>query len=268
MKTLPTRNLFGLDFVAVDDVSTVADSLLTDAERRAPGWTCVVTPNVDHLVRYERSPVDAAVARASTTVLPDGMPIVWASRLLGEPLPSRLTGSDLFSVMWPRWIADLTPVLVVASNEDVAARLRQEHPAAVTLVPPVFDESDDSQIAGLAVEIDEEARRVGARFVVIGISMPKHHRLASRLEKLWTGLDSPTPTVMLLGASAEMYLGLTSRAPVWMQRSGLEWLHRLFSDPRRMAKRYLVDDVAFLGIVRRAWLGSRREHRGRRGPRG
>lgn len=79
------------------------------------------------------------------------------------------------------------------------------------LVPPLFDESDDESIANLAKAIEDESSRVDARFVVIGVSMPKHHRLAARLERMWSGIDRPTPTVMLLGASAEMHLGATSR---------------------------------------------------------
>ena len=258
MNALLVRTVFGLDFVAADGVTAVADLLQAEVARRRPGWRCVVTPNVDHLVRYERFPVEAEVAASATTVLPDGMPIVWASRLLGEKLPARLTGSDLFAELWPRWTADLTPVVVVASTDEVAAGLEHEHPRAATLVPPMFDESDKGQLTGLATAIDEVSRRVDARFVVIGLSMPKHHRLAAELERLWRGLDRPTPTVMLLGASAEMYLGVTGRAPEWMGRAGLEWVHRLATDPRRMAKRYLVDDTAFVGIVFRAWRAARR----------
>ncbi|MEI2697300.1 MAG: WecB/TagA/CpsF family glycosyltransferase [Microthrixaceae bacterium] len=258
MHALPVRTVFGLDFVASDGVTAVADALDAEADRREPGWRCVVTPNVDHLVRYQRFPLEAEVAASATTVLPDGMPIVWASRLLGDPLPARLTGSDLFAEMWPRWTAERTPVVVVAATDDVAAGLASQHPGAAMLVPPLFDESDDESIANLAKAIEDESSRVDARFVVIGVSMPKHHRLAARLERMWSGIDRPTPTVMLLGASAEMHLGATSRAPGWMRRSGLEWLHRLASDPRRMARRYLVDDVAFVGIVFRAWLAERR----------
>lgn len=254
---LPTRRLFGLDFVADGDIESLVEALIDEDGRAPRGWRCTVTPNVDHLVRYERNPLEAEVARAATVVLPDGMPIVWAGKLLGRPLRSRLTGSDLFAALWPELAARSIPAVVIASNDEVAAGLSAEHPGARMIVPPRFEVGDEAAVTALIDEVVAACDEIGARFVVVGISMPKHHLVAHHLERRWQDRDF-VPMVMLLGASPNFHLGITQRAPRWMQRFGLEWLHRLASDPKRMARRYLVDDPRFAGILWREWRAARR----------
>lgn len=247
--THATRHLFGCDFVTGATIEQLADELLRDASGPRRPWSCTVTPNVDHLVRYDVHDAEFDVARHATLVLPDGMPIVWASRWLGRPLERRLAGSDLFAALWPRIARQGVPTVVVASSDEVADGLRAEFPAARFVVPPFFDPDDDAAVDAVVDRIVEECAAVEARFLFIGVSMPKHHLLAARLRDRWSGADCPH--VLLVGASADFYLGLAARAPGWMQRSGLEWLHRLLSDPRRMARRYLVDDPRFIGLVLR-----------------
>jgi N-acetylglucosaminyldiphosphoundecaprenol N-acetyl-beta-D-mannosaminyltransferase len=245
---LRVEHLFGLDFVADASINDIVELLLEEPPRN--GWNCVVTPNVDHLVRYERFAEEAEAARHSTLVLPDGMPIVWASRILGRRLAGRLTGADLFAALWPRLVEAGTPTVVVASSAKVAARMQASNQAVHCLVPPQFDVGDHEQLDSIADWVAERSRAYHARFVVIGVSMPKHHRIANRLRARLDGVDAP-PTVLLLGASPDFALGLTPRAPSWMQRLGIEWVHRLLLDPRRLAKRYLIDDAAFLRLVLR-----------------
>jgi len=260
---LPTRQLFGLDFVADGDIGAVVRHLLAEDVDPPRGWRCTVTPNVDHVVRYDANALEAEVARDATVVLPDGMPIVWAGRLLGRPLRSRLTGSDLFTALWPELAARSIPAVVVASGTDVAEGLLAEHPGARMVVPPRFDVDDDAAVAAVVEDVVAACAQVGARFVVVGVSMPKHHLIAHHLRRRWDGA-SPAPMVLLLGASPDFHLGLTRRAPAWMQRWGLEWLHRLAGDPRRLARRYLVDDPRFLGILWRELRAGRRGEVGAR----
>ncbi|MGH9270392.1 MAG: WecB/TagA/CpsF family glycosyltransferase [Ilumatobacteraceae bacterium] len=261
IRNLPTERLFGLDFVTLATIDDVAARLLDASGDRVADWRCVVTPNVDHLVRYQRHPAEAETAATSFVVLPDGMPIVLASRLLGRPLTARLPGSDLFGALWPVLAAESVPVVAVAPNEAVAAELEATYPGARSVIAPMFDVDDEPAVSALLDEIEAAVGEHRARVLVIGVSMPKHHLIASRLRQRWAGEYCDKPIVMLLGASPELALGLTRRAPKWMQRAGLEWLHRLLLDPRRMAKRYLVDDVAFIPLVWREW-----RQRGRRPP--
>ena len=231
----------------------IVEVLLADESARSTGWRSVVTPNVDHLVRYEHDARAAEVARNAWLTLPDGMPIVWASRLLRQPLARRLAGSDLFAELWPVLAQRTIPTVVVAATDEVADRLRAEHAELRAIVAPQFSVSDDDVVDQLVEAIVDQCADVGARFLFIGVSMPKHHLLASRLAERWVDTAQASPVVLLVGAAADFYLGLAVRAPQWMQRTGLEWVHRLARDPRRMARRYLVDDVRFVGIVWREW---------------
>jgi len=254
---LATQHVFGLDFVSDATVDTVALHLELDMARRERPWRCVVTPNVDHLVRYRRNPVEWEVARHAFVVLPDGMPIVWASRLVGRPLRSRLTGTDLFTTMWPTLAERSIPTVVVSPDDAVAAGLARGHHELTCIVAPMFQVDDSVVVAQLVDAIVEAVDRRSARFVFIGISATKACILASQLRTRWSEPGATGPIVLLLGAAPEFFLGHAPRAPRWMQRAGLEWLHRLAHEPVRLARRYLVDDVRFLGLVWREWRRSR-----------
>lgn len=252
--TTPTQTIHGLDFVSEATVEELTDHLLSEAtDDASTGWRCVITPNVDHIVRYHRNPREAAVADRATLVLPDGMPIVWTSRLVGRPLRQRLTGSDLFTLFWPRLGREAVPVVVVAPSDQAVTGLLTDHPSALGVVPPMFDVDDDEAVASVVDQVAEAEDQVSARFVLILLSMAKCHVLADRLAVRWAGRSGPLPTVMLLGASADFHVGLQKRAPAWMRRAGLEWLHRLAGDPRRLARRYLFDDPLYVVLAWREW---------------
>lgn len=246
-----TEALFGLDFISDASIPEIATWLADAGNEHTPSWRCLVTPNVDHVVRYDRYPHEAAVAATAFAVLPDGMPIVWASRLLGRPLAGRLTGADLFTDWWSRVRRSATPVVVVAPNQTVADGLAAEHTGARFVVPGVVDVGDERAVAALIDEIATSCEEAGARFCVVGLSMAKHHLVAARLSERWKADYRDAPIVMLLGASPELHLGLTRRAPTWMQKAGLEWFYRFAREPRRLFKRYFVDDVKFASLVLR-----------------
>ena len=252
---LATERLFGLDFVAASTIDEVGSEILREIAHPTASWLCVVTPNVDHLVRYAKAEVEFDVARRATFILPDGMPIVWASRLLRRPLRSRLAGSDLFPVVWRALARDRISTVVVAPSQDVADLLGDEHPRLRSIVPPMFDADDALALTQIVDQIARAVDESQARTVIIALSTSKSHLLVSGLQQRWSSPSVVSPMVLLLGASPMFYLGLTKRAPEWMRRMGLEWLHRLLHDPRRLAKRYLVEDTMFVRLVWRDWRG-------------
>lgn len=243
-----TEHLFGLDFVADATIEQLVEHLIS-AARPEPLWRSVVTPNVDHLVRYREHPSEAEVAERAWMLLPDGTPIVWSSRLLRKPLHSRLTGSDLFAQLWPRLVTDRIPVVVVSPNAEVSEKLEAEHDLCRCVDPPFFDVDDVDALDRLVDDIDRAVGETDAAFVFVCLSQPKTHAMGERLRVKWGDPLVRQPIVMLIGAAAEFYVGVRDRAPAWMGRMGLEWLHRLAGDPRRMARRYLVDDLAFVPIL-------------------
>lgn len=254
---LRRSRLFGLDFVDAPDLRPVLDAMLNGA-----GWTgseglpVLVTPNVDIVVQlHQRSPGPVAeLYRRAQYVLPDGMPIVAASRLLRSPLSARLTGSGLFELLWPALAARQRPTLVVCASTAIGRRLGQEAPAARFVTPPVFDAADPVAIDEVVGDMLAEASAgPPPAFVLLGLGHPKDAQLAHRLIERWPAELGPLPLCCCLGGSFAMYTGLKRRAPRWMQDAGLEWFYRFLQEPRRLFRRYFVRDTAFFGIVLRAY---------------
>jgi len=248
-------DLFGLPFVDAATIDEVARLILSDADRGDHRHPVVVTPNTDLVVQLldADDPAVLEFVAGSWCVLPDGQPIVWASRYLGTPLRSRLTGSDLFAQLWPELAATARPAVVLAASDTIRDGLVAEHPLARVLVAPDIDVSDLAQVRAIAHRCAEEVAASTARIVVLGLGHPKDVLIARELLAflLLVSGDRP-PTVLCLGASAELHLGLRRRAPLWVQRMGGEWLFRFVQEPRRLFHRYFIRDVAFLRIVRNA----------------
>src|SRR4029450_8932301 len=213
-------------------------------DRRNGG--AVFTPNVDHIVKAERdSDFRRAYSRADLC-LGDGMPLVWASRLLGSPLPEKVSGSDLVLPLirmaaerrWRVYLLGGAPGVA----EAVAERLNRDLGAQIVGTDaPVVDvagTSDDSE------QTLERLRAASPDVALVAFGAPKQELWIERFR------DRIRPTVAIgVGGSLDFVAGTVKRAPAWMSRAGLEWLFRLVQEPRRMWRRYLVEDPAFIAIV-------------------
>lgn len=242
-------SLFG---IAIDNL-TMAETidaigrLLKEGRRRH----FVVTPNVDHVVRlqwdtaFRNAYADAAIACA------DGMPLIWASRLLGQPLKERVTGADLLPAVCGMAAASGASVYLLGGQEGVgelaAKNLSARYPGlkiAGTYSPPLGFERDPEEQRRIAARIN----RARPDILAVGLGAPK--------QELWTAAHRhhlDFGVALCIGAAADFAAGTLERAPRWMQQHGLEWLWRLAREPKRLWKRYLVDDMAFAGIVAREW---------------
>lgn len=250
--------LFGLPLVAANSLEPVLDQILAGSTPPEGLEPLVLTPNVDIVVHLDanRDRVEADLFRRAQYCLPDGAPIIAASRLLRRPLGARLAGSDLFAELWPRIVTEQVPTVVVASSEVVAQALADDDPLADFVVPPMFDGDDPAAVGAVADQLIEAARRIRPRLVLVGVGNPKDARVIGAMVDRWDTDIGPMPVSMGLGASFALHLGLQKRAPRWVQRIGLEWFHRFAQEPRRLFRRYFIDDVAFVPIVWREWRGA------------
>jgi N-acetylglucosaminyldiphosphoundecaprenol N-acetyl-beta-D-mannosaminyltransferase len=221
----------------------------------------VVTPNVDHLVQYRRDPAYRSACDAAALRLADGMPIVWASRLLGRPLPARVAGSDLLPALSEMAARRGDAIFLLGGADGVAERAAERLAArfprlriAGTWAPPAGFEpvGDAAEDAVRAVN----AARPSVLFV--GLGAPKQELWVHRY---WDRLG--TTVAVCCGAAIDFAAGTRARAPVWMQRTGLEWSWRLAREPGRLWKRYLVRDAAFVGIFLTEWWSVRSRTFGR-----
>ncbi len=211
----------------------------------------IITVNVDVArLAARRRDLAELIARGSLVVA-DGMPIVWAARASGQAVPERVTGSSLVYSLSAAAAADGRSVFLLGGAEGVpekaAATLLERSPGlrvAGAYSPPFgFDSSPE--------EVQRTARTVTAAapdLVLVGLGFPKQERLIERLRA-----DSPATWYLACGGGIAMAAGVTPRASGLMQRLGLEWAHRLLLEPRRLAGRYLRDDLPFAaGLLARA----------------
>ena len=212
----------------------------------------VATANVDHVIEALGDVEFRRIYQALDLVVVDGVPLLWAARFLGRPLIERVNGTDLFVRLCAHASRRGYRVFFLGAAPGVAVRaarrLRRRHPALQivgTYAPPFGFDTDD----GENQRIVEMVRQARPDILFVGLGAPKQEKWAYRhLEELGV------PVTIGVGASFEYVAGETSRAPRWMQRSGLEWLYRVLSQPGRYWKRYLVRDVQFFPLLLREKL--------------
>jgi N-acetylglucosaminyldiphosphoundecaprenol N-acetyl-beta-D-mannosaminyltransferase len=240
------------------DAVTFAEALERIADLvhgRAGG--AVFTPNVDHIVKAERHADFRSAYSHADLCLADGMPLIWASRLLGSPLPEKVSGSDLMRPLMRlaserRWRVYLLGGAHGVA-EEAAEKLTRE--LGVTIVGIDSPLVGPDGIGDRSEQTLEALRAASPDLVLVAFGAPKQELWIDRFS------DQLGPAVTIgVGGSLDFIVGRIRRAPAWMSRAGLEWLFRLLQEPRRMWRRYLVEDPAFIAIVartRRRAIGGR-----------
>lgn len=205
----------------------------------------VFTPNVDHVVTVEKNPEFAQAYERASLSLPDGMPIVWASKLLGQPLKERVAGADLILPLMERATRKTWRVYMLGAGPGVADKAADIVRArfgtnVVGTSSPMVKLDDAAQLDGIVAEL----KAAKPHLVLMALGAPKQELLIDRIN------DRIRPAVSLgIGAGLDFIAGTVKRAPPFFQRSGLEWAYRLAQEPGRMWRRYLVNDPLFLKIV-------------------
>lgn len=238
-----------VDALAFDDAIASVRELVHRGEGGA-----IFTPNVDHVVMADRHVGLRRAYRRADLSFADGMPLVWTSRLLGQRIPEKLSGSDM-----------IVPIVQLAAKENWGVYLlggMPGDPGAAQLAADRFRERFGVRIVGIDPSMvsmdggrdgdDDVLQRVRAAkpdLVFVALGAPK--------QELWIArhLDEIRPAVAIgIGASLDFVSGHITRAPRWVSNAGFEWAFRLAQDPRRLWKRYLVRGPRFVGILWRTAL--------------
>jgi N-acetylglucosaminyldiphosphoundecaprenol N-acetyl-beta-D-mannosaminyltransferase len=238
----PARvSLLGLPLDRVSEDELI-DRVLEGVKARRGGWICPV--NLDVLRKVTRDASLQQLVKRADLVVADGMPLVWASKIQGRALPERVAGSSLVMTLPAAAAGTDTTFFLLGGDpgvaESAAQRLIGDHAGlrlAGTYCPPVGFEDDPAELARIEAAIDDSKPDV----VFVALGFPKQDRLID-------GLRSSRPAMWFLscGISLSFVSGDVQRAPVWIQRLGLEWLHRLAQEPRRLARRYLIEGFPFM----------------------
>lgn len=208
----------------------------------------VVTPNVNHAVLHQHHQEFARAYAAADLVLADGAPLVALSRLLGRALPERVAGSDLVPRLFERAHSERPiKIFLLGARAEVserAARLSETRWPGVKVVgrnsPPLGFETSRSENSRILAEIGAARPDV----LIICLGAPKQELWVHRHRE-----EIRAKVALCVGATIDFIAGEKRRAPVWMRRSGLEWMHRMASEPRRLGGRYVRDGLALPGMV-------------------
>ncbi len=233
-------NLRGVEIDALTQRGVI-DRVMAQLTQCRGGW--IVTVNLDHMRRCAKQPDYAAMVAQADIVVADGMPLVWAAKVQGTPLPERVAGSDLVSSIAEAAAAYGKSLYLLGGNPGTAAAaadvLRSRYPALTivgTHCPPFGFEHDDAEM-NLIRDLLSEAQ---PDIVYVALGSPKQEQL---IEKLRAHL--PAAWWIGIGISFSFLAGEVKRAPKWMQKLGIEWVHRLLQEPGRLARRYLIEGIPF-----------------------
>jgi len=254
-----SARMAGLDFDALSEQQVVA-RIVGDSEDGRGGW--VVTPNIDICRQLSHDPAARELVSGASLVLADGMPLVWASRLRGDPLPERVAGASLIFTLSAAAAASGKSVYLLGGEAGVPGRAAAELVrryrsllVAGTCAPPVGFDRQPGEIEAIAAKLAQAKPDI----VFVGLGFPKQERVIAALAP---GL--PSAWFIGCGAAIPFAAGALPRAPRWMQSLGLEWTYRLISEPRRLFRRYLVDDLPFaLRLLVTSALARRKDQPGR-----
>jgi N-acetylglucosaminyldiphosphoundecaprenol N-acetyl-beta-D-mannosaminyltransferase len=242
-----------IDNLTMEEALERCDDFIADA--RSNGRTHqIATVNADFVVNSLNDPELRRILQEASMATADGMPLVWASRLLGGPIPGRVTGADLVPALAERAAQKGYSLFFLGAREGVAAQaaelLQARYPGlkiAGVLSPPVQPllEMDQSVVEAV------QAAKPDILFVAFG--NPKQEKwirmYANQLH---------VPIAIGIGGTLDMLVGITKRAPLWMQQAGLEWAYRMVQEPGRLLRRYLHDFRYFGIFFVRQWWAMRR----------
>ena len=204
-----------------------------------------VVVNVDKLVKASRDPELRQIINDCALINADGMPVVWASRLLGKGLKERVAGVDLFESLMQRSVEKGWRVYLLGAREEVVSgvfNIYQRKYPGLTIAGYRNGYWKPEEEAGVV----EQIKAAQADLLFVAISSPKKEQFLGKYQA-----EMRIPFAMGVGGTFDVAVGKVKRAPVWMQKSGLEWFYRFLQEPRRMFKRYFIDDMAFIWLLLR-----------------
>jgi N-acetylglucosaminyldiphosphoundecaprenol N-acetyl-beta-D-mannosaminyltransferase len=253
LQAIRRRRILGTE-IAITDYAGAMDAMDEMIVRREPSIVCAVAVHAV-TVGYEDPEMRAALDRA-TLVLPDGMPVVWAARLLGERLPDRVYGPELM-LRYSDRCAELGHRVWLYGGRDqgalaqLALSMRLRHPGIEIVggYSPPFRALTRAEEDDLVEQVNANRPDV----LWVGTGVPRQEKWMARMRDR---LD--VPVICAVGAAFDFHSGRVPQAPLWMQQRGLEWIYRIAQEPRRLLPRYLYFNPRFVAGFARQYLSERR----------
>ena len=209
----------------------------------------VVAINVDVVMKIENDSYLKKVVDGADMVLVDGMPLVWISKMQGKTLKAKISGSDLVPLLFEEAAKKNYTVFIIGGKDGIAVqakrRLERSMPGiriVGTYAPPLGFEKDDDELN----KINEMISNVKPDLLIACFGCPKQEKW------IYENINKYNAKVSICaGATVDFLAGNVKRAPHWMSEHGLEWFYRFLQEPKRMFKRYFIDDIKILRLIKK-----------------
>lgn len=230
-----------IDNLSMQESIDYIDKLI---QNKKPSY--LVTPNVDHIVKLEKDKEFMEVYDNADLILTDGMPLIWISKILKTPIKEKVSGSDIFPEICKLAVKKDYSIFLLGAAEGVAVKaannLKNKYEGLNilgTFSPSYGFENDEVEIRYIIKKISEAKPDI----LAVGLGAPKQEKFIYKYKD-----ELNVPISLAIGASIDFEAGNIKRAPLYMQKTGLEWFYRFIKEPRRMFKRYFIDDLKILKI--------------------
>lgn len=234
--------------VNIGKYNEYADEVIARAQAHQSDYACVA--NVHMLIETYRNSSFATTVNEASVIAPDGKPITWALRFIHGIKQERVAGMELLPDLLTLAEQKGVPVFFYGGSEEMMAKAQPElkkkfrNLIIAGAYSPPFRQLTAEEEEGVVEKINQS----GARLVFVILGCPKQ-------EKWMASMKGRVQAFMIgVGGALPVLLGMQKRAPRWMQKAGLEWLHRLSQEPRRLFKRYAVTNSLFLYLFFKAYL--------------
>lgn len=240
-------NKFKFLNVTIDNITMEQTLIKIDELLKNKRKSYIVTPNVDHIVKLEEDSEFRLVYDKADLVLTDGMPLIWISKLIKTPIVEKVSGADLLPEVCKMANERNYSVFFLGAAPGVAEKaaniLRNKYEdlnICGYYSPKLGFENDKDEVNNIIGMINKEKPDI----LALALGTPKQEKFIYKYkDELDVGIT------LNIGAAIDFLAGNVKRAPKWMQNSGLEWLYRLYKEPKRMFKRYIIDDMKIIRII-------------------
>ena len=235
-----------IDNLTMEETLQVVDILIQKQKN-----AYVVTPNVDHIVKLESNENLKKAYSEADLILADGKPLIWASKIYRKPIKEKISGSDLFPELCKHSAKKSYKMFFLGAKEGVAAKaaekLKEKYKGLEIVgcyAPPMGFENDSVELD----KITSLIKSVNPHILILALGCPKQEIFAHQYRKAFN-----VPLTFCLGATLDFEAGNVKRAPHWMANVGLEWAYRMYKEPKRMFKRYVLEDWKFAKLFVKYW---------------
>lgn len=209
----------------------------------------VVAINVDVVMKIENDPYLKKIVDNADMVLVDGKPLVWISKMYGKPLKAKISGSDMVPLLCEVAAEKGYKLFIIGGKDGIAEQAKQKLKTKYpnikivgTYAPPFEFEKNEEELN----KINQMISEVQPDLLIVCFGCPKQEKW------IYENIENYDAKVSICaGATVDFIAGNIRRAPRWMSEHGLEWFYRFLQEPKRMFKRYFIDDVKIIGLVKK-----------------